>query len=158
MRKLARVPISVFHVGAVGLGASGRVYVGVSVEFHGVPLCHSVNAEQFLVANAAAAGESALRAVAVSHMPCGHCRQFLQEIRGATGIQILVTSHAEQGLAPEWRMVASHLLRPFEAHDNALGDPVVAAAANGFAPGDLDARLREAAEAAARAAHAPYSQ
>ncbi|KAG0520853.1 hypothetical protein BDA96_08G109800 [Sorghum bicolor] len=91
-------------------------------------------------------------------MPCGHCRQFLQEIRGATGIQILVTSHAEQGLAPEWRMVASHLLRPFEAHDNALGDPVVAAAANGFAPGDLDARLREAAEAAARAAHAPYSQ
>ena len=172
MRKLARVPISVFHVGAVGLGASGRVYVGVSVEFHGVPLCHSVHAEQFLVANAAAAGESALRAVAVSHMPCGHCRQFLQEIRGAAGIQILVTSDAEQGRAPEWRTVASLLLRPFgphdlleknvplvlEAHDNALGDPVVTAAANGFALGDLDARLREAAEAAARATHAPYNQ
>lgn len=171
-RKRARVPISDFAVGAVGLGASGRVYVGVNLEFSGLPLCHSVHAEQFLVANAVAAGESALRAVAVSHMPCGHCRQFLQEIRGAAGIQILVTSDADEGSAtPEWRTVASLLLRPFgphdlldenvplvlEAHDNALGDPVTAVA-NGFPPGDLDARLREAAEAAARAAHAPYSQ
>ena len=84
-------------MGAVGLDASGRVYVGVSVEFRGVPLCHSIHAEQFLVANGVVAGESALRAVAVSHMPCGHCRQFLQEIHSAVGIHILVTSHAEQG-------------------------------------------------------------
>lgn len=169
--KRARVPISRFPVGAVGLGASGRVYVGVNLEFRGVPLCHSVHAEQFLVANAAAAGETALRAVAVSHMPCGHCRQFLQEMRGAAGIQILVTTDAHDGRAPEWRTVASLLLRPFGPHDllpenvplvlephhNALGDPV-AAAANGFAADDLAARLREAAEAAARAAHAPYSE
>ncbi|CAL4961742.1 unnamed protein product [Urochloa decumbens] len=169
--KRAIAPISRFPVGAVGLGASGRVYVGVNLEFRGLPLCHSVHAEQFLIANAAAAGESALRAVAVSHMPCGHCRQFLQEIRGAAGIQILVTSDAEEGCAPEWRTVASLLLRPFgphdllpenvplvlEAHDNPLGDPVPAVA-NGFAAGDLEARLREAAEAAARAAHAPYSE
>ncbi|CAO2183083.1 unnamed protein product [Urochloa humidicola] len=169
--KRAIAPISRFPVGAVGLGASGRVYVGVNLEFRGLPLCHSVHAEQFLIANAAAAGESALRAVAVSHMPCGHCRQFLQEIRGAAGIQILVTSDADEGRAPEWRTVASLLLRPFgphdllpenvplvlEAHDNPLGDPVPAAA-NGFAAGDLEARLREAAEAAARAAHAPYSE
>ncbi|KAG2591189.1 cytidine deaminase 1-like [Panicum virgatum] len=169
--KRAVVPISRFPVGAVGLGASGRVYVGVNLEFRGLPLCHSVHAEQFLVANAAAAGESALRAVAVSHMPCGHCRQFLQEIRGASGIQILVTTDAEEGCAPEWRTVASLLLRPFgphdllpedvplvlEPHDNPLGDPVPAVA-NGFAAGDLEARLREAAEAAARASHAPYSE
>ncbi|RLM91944.1 cytidine deaminase 1-like [Panicum miliaceum] len=169
--KRAIVPISRFPVGAVGLGASGRVYVGVNLEFRGLPLCHSVHAEQFLVANAAAAGESALRAVAVSHMPCGHCRQFLQEIRGASGIQILVTTDAEEGCAPEWRTVASLLLRPFgphdllpedvplvlEPHDNPLGDPVPAVA-NGFAAGDLEARLREAAEAAARASHAPYSE
>ncbi|CAL4947798.1 unnamed protein product [Urochloa decumbens] len=169
--KRAIAPISRFPVGAVGLGASGRVYVGVNLEFRGLPLCHSVHAEQFLIANATAAGESALRAVAVSHMPCGHCRQFFQEIRAAAGIQILVTSDAEEGCAPEWRTVASLLIRPFgphdllpenvplvlEAHDNHLGDPVPAVA-NGFAAGDLEARLREAAEAAARAAHAPYSE
>ncbi|XP_062206673.1 cytidine deaminase 1-like [Phragmites australis] len=169
--KRARAPISRFPVGAVGLGVSGRVYVGVNLEFRGVPLSQSVHAEQFLVANAAAAGEHALRAIAVSHMPCGHCRQFLQEIRAAANIQILVTTDAEEGCAPEWRTVASLLLRPFgphdllpenvplvlEPHDNPLGDPV-AAVANGFAGGDLEARLREAAEAAARAAHAPYSE
>uniref|UniRef100_A0A0E0JN61 cytidine deaminase n=1 Tax=Oryza punctata TaxID=4537 RepID=A0A0E0JN61_ORYPU len=165
----ARAPISRFPVGAVGLGASGRVYAGVNLEFRGLPLSHSVHAEQFLVVNAAAAGEPELRAVAVSHMPCGHCRQFLQEIRGAGGIRIIVTSDAEDGCAPQWRTVASLLPRPFgphdllpkhvplvlEQHDNPLGDP--AAVANGFADGDLEARLREAAEAAARAAHAPYS-
>jgi cytidine deaminase len=169
--KRARVPISRFPVGAVGLGVSGRVYVGVNLEFLGVPLSQSVHAEQFLVANAAAAGESALRAVAVSHMPCGHCRQFLQEIRGAAGISILVTTDADEGCAPEWRTVGSLLLRPFgphdllpdnaplvlEPHDNPLGRfPVVA---TGFADdGDLDARLKEAAVAAARGSHAPYSE
>ncbi|OQU91901.1 LOW QUALITY PROTEIN: hypothetical protein SORBI_3001G261480 [Sorghum bicolor] len=128
----ARVPISVFRVGAVGLGASGRVYVGVSVEFHGVPLCHSVHAEQFLVANAAAAG--GVRAARRRRLP--HALRPLPPVplgdphRGG---------HAEQGLAPEWRTVASLLLHPFEAHNDALGDPVVAAAANGVAPGDLDA-------------------
>uniref|UniRef100_J3L3F2 Cytidine deaminase n=1 Tax=Oryza brachyantha TaxID=4533 RepID=J3L3F2_ORYBR len=105
-------------------------------------------------------------------MPCGHCRQFLQEIRGAGGIRILVTSDAEDGCAPEWRTVASLLPRPFGPHDLlAKNVPLVlpppepprpppappAAVANGFADGDLEARLREAAEAAARAAHAPYS-
>ncbi|KAK3165258.1 hypothetical protein QOZ80_1AG0030950 [Eleusine coracana subsp. coracana] len=174
--KRARVPISRFPVGAVGLGASGRVYVGVNLEFAGVPLSQSVHAEQFLVANAAAAGERALRAVAVSHMPCGHCRQFLQEIRGAAGISILVTSDAAgEGRTPEWRTVASLLLRPFgphdllpenvplvlETHDNPLGDLTAApAVANGFAAGggDLEARLKEAAAAAARGSHAPYSE
>ena len=166
----ARPPISRFPVGAVGLGESGRVYAGVNLEFLGAPLSQVVHAEQFLIANAAAAGEPALRAIAVSHMPCGHCRQFLQEIRGAAGIRILVTSDAADGCAAEWRTLASLLPRPFgphdllpkdaplvlEPHDNRLGDPVDAVA-NGFAAGDLEGRLKDAAEAAARAAHAPYS-
>ena len=166
----ARPPISRFPVGAVGLGESGRVYAGVNLEFLGAPLSQVVHAEQFLIANAAAAGEPALRAIAVSHMPCGHCRQFLQEIRGAAGIRILVTSDAADGCAAEWRSLASLLPRPFgphdllpkdaplvlEPHDNRLGDPVDAVA-NGFAADDLEGRLKDAAEAAARAAHAPYS-
>jgi cytidine deaminase len=94
-------------VGAVGLGASGRVYAGVNLEFCGLPLCYSVHAEQFLVANAAA----------ISHMACGHCRQFLQEMRGAAGVQILVTSDAVEGHAPEWHALASLLPRPFGLRD-----------------------------------------
>ncbi|KAL2620989.1 hypothetical protein R1flu_001194 [Riccia fluitans] len=89
-RGLARAPISKFHVGAVGLGASGRVFRGVNIEFEGVPLNNSIHAEQFLVANAARNGERRLKFLAVSAAPCGHCRQFLQELRGASDLRVLI--------------------------------------------------------------------
>jgi hypothetical protein len=78
-------------VGAVGLGASGRVGSGLRVGGVGLGAngrgVGGVGLGASGCVSAAAAGESALRAVAVSHMPCGHCRQFLQEIRTAAGIQ-----------------------------------------------------------------------
>ena len=61
-------------------GASGRLFVGVNLEFPGLPLHHSVHAEQFLIANAAQAGEQVLTRLAVSALPCGHCRQFCSEL------------------------------------------------------------------------------
>ncbi|KAJ7513610.1 hypothetical protein O6H91_23G006500 [Diphasiastrum complanatum] len=95
-RALARPPISAFRVGAVGLGPSGCIYRGVNLEFPGLPLHHSVHAEQFLVANAAQRGEKSLTYLAVSAAPCGHCRQFLQELRGSGEVQVLIVdSHAE---------------------------------------------------------------
>ncbi|KAJ0090966.1 hypothetical protein Patl1_13449 [Pistacia atlantica] len=50
-KTLARPPISNYHVGAVGLGSSGRIFFGGNIEFPGLPLHHSVHAEQFLVTN-----------------------------------------------------------------------------------------------------------
>ncbi|KAJ4867378.1 Cytidine deaminase 1 [Raphanus sativus] len=90
-KPLARPPISKFPVSAVGLGSSGRIFVGVNVEFPGLPLHHSIHAEQFLVTNLALNSEPILRRFSVSAAPCGHCRQFLQEIRDAPDIRILIT-------------------------------------------------------------------
>lgn len=90
-QSLARPPISKYHVGAVGFGSSGRVFFGVNLEFPGLPLHQSVHAEQFLVTNLALNGESHLNYLAVSAAPCGHCRQFLQEVRSAAEIKILVS-------------------------------------------------------------------
>ncbi|KAG2241656.1 hypothetical protein Bca4012_015381 [Brassica carinata] len=90
-KPLARPPISKFHVAAVGLGSSGRIFVGVNVEFPGLPLHHSIHAEQFLVTNLTLNSERYLRRFSVSAAPCGHCRQFLQEIRDAPDIRILIT-------------------------------------------------------------------
>ena len=59
---------------------SGRLYAGVNLEFPGLPLQHSVHAEQFLIANAAWHGERGLRRIAVNAAPCGHCRQFIAEL------------------------------------------------------------------------------
>ncbi|XAR53429.1 Cytidine deaminase [Bertholletia excelsa] len=113
-QKLARPPISNFHVGAVGLDGDGRIFVGVNLEFPGVPLHHSVHAEQFLLTNLAAHGESRLLALAVSAAPCGHCRQFLQELRRTSDdLQILITSENPQDFKP----LSSYLPDPFGPFD-----------------------------------------
>lgn len=180
-QRLARVPISNFPVGAVGLGTSGRIYIGVNMEFPGLPLHHSIHAEQFLITNAAVHGETGIRCIAVSAAPCGHCRQFLQELRGAAEIQILVTS---DGPGSAFRPLSSFLPRPFgppdllhkdhplllEPHDNKIavldddddGEEEAEAAGRGRIcngiGGGVEKQLKAAAEKAARAAHAPYSK
>ncbi|XP_021747080.1 cytidine deaminase 1-like [Chenopodium quinoa] len=89
-KKLARPPISGFHVAAIGLATDGRIFIGVNVEFPGLPLHHSIHAEQCLITNLSLHPQTHLKNVVVSAYPCGHCRQFLQEIRGAPDIQIFV--------------------------------------------------------------------
>ncbi|CAK0771087.1 hypothetical protein CVIRNUC_003831 [Coccomyxa viridis] len=91
---LARSPTSDFAVGAIGLGVSGRLYVGVNLEFPGLPLQHSVHAEQFLIANAAWHGERGLLRIAVNAAPCGHCRQFIAELITAETIELAYKGHS----------------------------------------------------------------
>ncbi|KAL9224708.1 hypothetical protein vseg_000719 [Gypsophila vaccaria] len=96
-RKLARIPISGFAVGAVGLTSDGRIFIGVNVEFPKLPLHHSIHAEQFLTINLSRYSRSIVSNVVVSAYPCGHCRQFLQEVRGASDIQIFVLPNNGDG-------------------------------------------------------------
>lgn len=81
----AHPPISDYRVGAVASTPPiedgwGRVYLGGNVEFAGEALGLTVHAEQAVTLNALFGGESAIAAIAVSAPPCGHCRQFLNEI------------------------------------------------------------------------------
>lgn len=112
---LARVPISKFHVAAVGVGISGRIFIGVNVEFPGLPFHHTIHAEQFLLTNLSQNKETQLQYLAVSAAPCGHCRQFLQEIRGATDIPLLITSESES--KSEFTSLSEFLSHPFGPHD-----------------------------------------
>ncbi|XP_051150470.1 cytidine deaminase 1-like [Andrographis paniculata] len=116
---LARPPISNFKVAAVGLGADGRVFVGVNLEFPGLPLHHSVHAEQFLITNLLAHGCPGLTAVAVSAAPCGHCRQFLQELRNSSSLQILVLDDEfrPKNKIPNFMPLSEFLPIPFGPHD-----------------------------------------
>ncbi|KAK7314343.1 hypothetical protein VNO77_32863 [Canavalia gladiata] len=156
---LARIPISKFPVAAVGVGASGRIFVGVNVEFPGLPFHHTIHAEQFLVTNLAINAESRLESFAVSAAPCGHCRQFLQEIRDASDIQLLITSQNPPQLTP-----LSHFLSdPFGPHDLLpKGVPLLLEPHHNalFLPSNLNypnAKLKLAALEAANHSHAPYS-
>lgn len=164
-RLLARPPISRFRVGAAALGISGRIYLGANVEFPGVPLHHSIHAEQFLVTNAALHAEPSIRFIAVSEFPCGHCRQFLQEIRSVSQIQLLVTGGEGGGTGTgDFLPVSCFLPNPFGPSDllhegvPLLLEPhlndLVGEEEGG---GGVEERLRKAAARAARASHAPYS-
>ncbi|XP_031487125.1 cytidine deaminase 1-like [Nymphaea colorata] len=170
----ARPPVSNYRVGAVGLGASGRIFFGVNLEFPGLPLSQSVHAEQFLVANAALHGESALTHIAVSTTPCGHCRQFLQEIRSAPEISVLVTgdgdtdgsAHPDPG-PDDFRRIAFFLPHRFGPRDLLHGDvplllenrnnrlAIASSAADSLPVEDRD--LLHSALRAANRSHAPYS-
>ncbi|TYJ02390.1 hypothetical protein E1A91_A13G225600v1 [Gossypium mustelinum] len=175
---LARPPISNYHVGAVGVGSSGRIFFGVNLEFPGLPLNHSVHAEQFLITNLSLNAEPCLKFLAVSAAPCGHCRQFLQELRSAADVNILITATEKENenktinnrndkdmqFAPlshflPHRFGPDDLLEKdvpllLEPHRNGLS--FCSDTRNGEINGDGD-NSKYAALEAANASHAPYS-
>lgn len=79
----AYAPYSRFPVGAAVLGDSGKIYAGCNVENASFGLCTC--AERTAIFSAVAAGERAIRAVAVytptplPTPPCGACRQVIHE-------------------------------------------------------------------------------
>ncbi|KAK9148933.1 hypothetical protein Scep_007690 [Stephania cephalantha] len=168
-KALARPPISQYHVGTAALGASGRVFLGGNIEFPGVPLHQSIHAEQFLIINAALHSEPLLLHIAVSSAPCGHCRQFLQELRRATDINICITTSSDEML---FKPISHFLPNRFgpddllhkdvplilEPHHNGLvfcDHSNAGVEINGWA--DWTRELGAAALEAANGSHAPYS-
>jgi cytidine deaminase len=88
-RTFSRPPLSNFLVGAVLHGISGNLYLGANIEVAGQPLGLAVHAEQASVANAYAHGESGVTSIAVTAAPCGHCRQFLNELSPTPNLRVL---------------------------------------------------------------------
>jgi len=95
--KKAHPSISNYRVGVAGLTKKGSVLLGCNLEIHGLHLNNSLHAEQFLVISSLIKREE-LSAIAVTAPPCGHCRQFLNEIKGASKLKILVTGEPERKL------------------------------------------------------------
>jgi cytidine deaminase len=81
-------PISQFKVGVCVLGESGAVYLGVNIELAGASIAQAVHGEQCAVCLAVHNGEHSIRRLAVNAAPCGHCRQFLNEMAGRESLRI----------------------------------------------------------------------
>lgn len=82
-------PISNFHVGAIVRGASGDLYTGANIEIPGQCLGFAVHAEQSACSNAYMHDDKAITALAVGGAPCGHCRQFIEEMSPDGSILIM---------------------------------------------------------------------
>ncbi|MFJ5440484.1 cytidine deaminase [Pectobacterium sp. CHL-2024] len=146
----AQAPISNFQVGAIAQGLSGNFYFGANMEFSAVQLQQTVHAEQSAVSHAWMRNERGLRAVTVNYTPCGHCRQFMNELRNASSLRIQLP-----GRQPA---VLSHYLPdsfgPVDLHiDTLLMDDVN----HGATLQNVNALARRALDAANRS-HAPYSK
>ena len=98
-QSFSSAPQSGVEVGAVAEGATGAIYFGANLEFAKCALNQTVHAEQTSVVNAAMHGEAGLVRLAVSAPPCGHCRQFLNELPAADELQILLKGRAPLRLA-----------------------------------------------------------
>ncbi len=146
----ALTPISHFNVGALVRGKSGHLYFGANIEFPGAPLQQTVHAEQCAITHAWLSGESGLTAIYVNHTPCGHCRQFMNELHDGASLPIHLPGRPLRNLAdylPDafgpGDLGITHFLMDKQDHDYRLSH--------------ADS-LTQAALKAARQSHAPYSQ
>lgn len=148
-KSYARPPISNYRVGAVGLGKSGAIYLGVNLEFEQMPLSASIHAEQFLVINARNHHESELVSITLPVAPCGHCRQFLLEMGNRDQLQIAI------GNTPA-RSLDSLVPEPFGPEEIGIDAKLMEHPKRGHAF-TLEYSLRALAWPAALDSYAPYS-
>ena len=83
----SHTPISEFHVGAIAIGESGDFYFGANQEFQGSSMAQTIHAEQ--------------SAIVVNYTPCGHCRQFMNELYQAQDLKIHLP-HSQNNPLPQY--------------------------------------------------------
>ncbi|MBY5991080.1 cytidine deaminase [Ferrimonas balearica] len=145
----AQAPVSHFEVGAIARGRSGDLYFGANLELAGEALFHSVHAEQSAISHAWLAGETGLTEIVVNASPCGHCRQFMNELQSADDLVIVLPGQDNGAL---------HHYLPYAFGPKDLGVEVGLMAASGQ---DLQLDSADplvlAALEQARQSYAPYS-
>lgn len=94
----AYVPISNFYVGAIVRGLSGRLYFGANVEILGAQLGQTVHAEQSAISHAWMKGEEGVSDITINFSPCGHCRQFMNELTTAQSLIVQLPQRDEMTL------------------------------------------------------------
>jgi cytidine deaminase len=147
---LAKPPISEFYVGAIAKGKSGDVYMGGNMELSGEALFHSVHAEQSAISHAWLSGETAIADIIVNESPCGHCRQFMNELVSGQTIKIHLPS---QGAKP----LSHYLPYAFGPSDLNITMPLLSKQQHEFALDSADPMVIEAIDHASLS-YAPYTE
>ncbi|KHN91416.1 cytidine deaminase [Pectobacterium actinidiae] len=146
----AKAPISNFQVGAIAQGLSGNFYFGANMEFSAVQLQQTVHAEQSAISHAWLRNEHGLRTVTVNYTPCGHCRQFMNELRNAASLRIQLP-----GRQPA--LLSHYLPDAFGPVDLQIDTLLMDAVNHGATLHNVGVLARLGLDAANRS-HAPYSK
>lgn len=116
--------ISHFNVGAIAIGQKGDFYFGANQEFAKVEIQQTIHAEQSAISHAWLRGERCIAHMVVNYTPCGHCRQFMNELQGADKLKIHLPQALNQSLhhylpnsfGPKDLDITAHLLAKEEHH------------------------------------------
>ncbi|MFZ4832638.1 cytidine deaminase [Rouxiella sp. Mn2063] len=146
----ALTPVSHFNVGAIARGISGNLYFGANMEFSGAAIQQTIHAEQCSVTHAWQRGEQQLESVTVNYTPCGHCRQFMNELNSGTGLKIHLPNRNVATLA-------DYLPDSFGPKDLNISTLLMDKVDHGYKIQASDL-LSQQALSACNQSHAPYSQ
>ncbi len=132
----ATVPVSHFYVGAVAIGESGNFYFGANQEFAKDAIQQSVHAEQSAISHAWLANEKSVTDIVVNYTPCGHCRQFMNELNTSADLKIhlphsqnnLLHSYLPDAFGPKNLDVDLLMFDPQKQDFKLQGDELVQAA------------------------------
>lgn len=144
------VPVSDYIVGSCAMGLSGDLYLGMNLEFARIPLGQTVHSEQFVTCNALGHHEQGLRALAVSSEPCGHCRQFLNELQGCEDLLVFIPNKPTA-------LLSDLLPRSFGPKDLGVTAAMMASHEAPLVMDKVPGALVESALQAANYSYAPYS-
>jgi cytidine deaminase len=156
----ARVPISGFPVGAVVAGMSidatvPNLYLGANFEFAHEALTCAVHAEQSATNNAWCHGERCVQAIAISTVPCGHCRQFLNEFVTDKNLSILLPQ--ADTMVPQTYHLSHFLPDAFGPKNLGLSGGIIRSGHKGTIITNSDL-LVQSAVTAMNASYAPYTK
>ncbi|MGR5238855.1 cytidine deaminase [Vibrio alfacsensis] len=142
-------PISEFYVGAIVRGLSGRLYFGANMEFFGVQLGQTVHAEQSAISHAWMKGEHGVKDITINFSPCGHCRQFMNELSTAKDLKVQLPEREEKSLH-------EYLPEAFGPADLGIESGLMTEVKHQFACDEDDALIQKAVDAM-NMSHAPYT-
>ncbi|RIY31395.1 cytidine deaminase [Psittacicella hinzii] len=80
--------ISKFNVGAIIEDLDGNFYFGGNQEYEGLHMQYTIHAEQCAINHAYCSGARGIKSIIVNYSPCGHCRQFINEVNTAKELKI----------------------------------------------------------------------
>ncbi|MCW8332006.1 cytidine deaminase [Photobacterium sp. SDRW27] len=143
-------PISNFFVGAIVRGESGRLYFGANMEFIGASLGQTIHAEQSAISHAWVKGETGISDITINYSPCGHCRQFMNELTTANKLVVQLPERAAKTLQ-------EYLPESFGPADLNITDALMAKIDHGMKTEATEELVKLACQAANNA-HAPYTK
>jgi cytidine deaminase len=147
---LANPSISEFYVGAIAKGGSGDIYMGANLELAGEALFHSVHAEQSAISHAWLSGETKIVDIIVNYSPCGHCRQFMNELVDGSQVKIHLPEQ-------ETKPLSHYLPYAFGPSDLNVTKPLLSKSEVELAMDSDDPMIIEALDQAGLS-YAPYTQ